>query len=112
MPPIRNHAVAQGQQAANSNTIVYTVPTGYVFLLKSVVAQTPGATTNVAVITLVPAGTVFGIQFVNQSLAVNQVVNWSGWIPMNEGDVIYVGTGASVLNYWIGGALLPQIPGF
>lgn len=110
MSQIRNTCVARGSVPANSNTTIYTVPTDFAFICKSInfhnatTTQVQGQANAIASdgthVAITPLETV-----PNQS-----GIQWSGWTVLNSGDSISLGCLGATMGYWIAGALLPFAP--
>lgn len=106
---IRNSCVARGSLSAGVNTTVYTVPAGYVLLLKSVVLLSGGATTSQSYDIYLAAGATYVALAANKFADASGQAFWNGWVALNGGDLLQI-TIPTAGFYWVSGALLPQIP--
>lgn len=111
--PIRNSCVARGFTVDDINLHpIYTVPTGYVLLLKSIsIVQTTFAGPVADGWWLsIPDGS-FKTMIVNIALELNKPVVINDWWAVNGDDKIYSMSQGGPVNYWLSGALLPFAPG-
>lgn len=105
--PIRNSCVARGKLSTASYITVYTVPAGYVLLLKSIYLQTYGGAGATKIASVFdPVSTASGLLYNGPSVT-SQVFNWEGWVAMNPGDQLLMLASPAPTNYWVSGALLP-----
>lgn len=111
MTAIRNANVVFTRSTAAGSFLAYTVPAGFVFLMKSIVWQNWGATGS-AYVSIAKAGTpVFDRVSYWTSDANIQWHEWSGWVPLNEGMELHPTVPDANMDIMIGGALLPFAPG-
>lgn len=105
--PVRNFCVARGQVALNTNTVIYTVPPGEVFILK----QAGFRPTEIAdwglALRAWPAGQPGYVNITNPTLMPDEYYDWYGWWAMNAGDYLRLDVLNSGAAYWISGAVLP-----
>jgi hypothetical protein len=102
--PARNYRLAAGIVAASEYIGVYTVPSGYVCLLKSMLCGNLGASPASGMFELHTPGVQIDIAFNN--LGYSEHFEWSGWTALNAGDWLALYTNAGPLHYWLAGALL------
>jgi hypothetical protein len=102
----RNYRVASGTASVAGATRVYTVPIGYVLILRyfAVTSLSQSTMTGFARI-YTPQGPA-EIRLRSWSLALNQTIEWMGQVVLNAGDSIYVDIDVPSLYYWASGALL------
>lgn len=110
MSAIRNSCVARGQAAANVNTVVYTVPAGFAFILKSVILTNESSTAVTPAIWSIAAGGSPYVFETLQPLAANASFSYATWHVLNSGDELAIGSSGSTVNYWVSGAVLPFTP--
>jgi hypothetical protein len=111
MTAIRNLCVARGQVAASTLATVYTVPDGFVLLLKDIRINLAIAAADQAVFLLQAAGGTPTVTLAIVSTTTTEYfASWSGWLAMNGGDMIGINTVTNGLSYWVSGALLPFAP--
>jgi hypothetical protein len=91
---------------------VYTVPTGYALILKSIILTNPTASSTNLSVTLTSSTTGYAVYPIYQSLAATSTLNWQGWTVLNQGDTVNISTVGGNLGYWLAGALLPHAPGY
>jgi len=86
--------------------IVYVVPAGYVLLLKSIVT-TIQAGVGVLVLYYISGGG--ATPYIHKIDPLQPLVAdvFELWVALNGGDYIVLSKGASVVDYWLSGALLP-----
>lgn len=104
---VRNACVARGEVPTVGWTVVYTVPSNFVLLLKSILLENGGSNPLTARIRLAPLGTSLNVQLGGQSIQGNATLVLSNWLALNGGDQIIVDTNGLPTKYWISGALLP-----
>lgn len=93
--------------AAASADFVYTVPDGFVLLLKSIYNR-PAGTGELGMQAYVFSADESINAFVFDVAPGSQPVPaWEGWLALNAGDHIYIGATGAAMWYWISGALLP-----
>jgi hypothetical protein len=111
MAPIRNTCVARGVIAANEYLGVYSIPPGYVLLLKDIRLYCSDAAGSTANVNIYPSG---GSGYLPLELVdvpgAAAAHAWVGWIALNSGDAIAIQAGTAEVGYWISGALLPYAP--
>lgn len=101
----RNYRVAAGLTAQSGATRVYTVPTGYVLILKYFAVTSVSATAiNGFARIYTPVGA--EIRLRSWALSLNQTIEWMGQVVLNATDAIYVDGDGPGLYYWASGALL------
>lgn len=110
MVAIRNSAVAFGVMGAPAATVVYTVPSGFVFLLKNILMSAPGlpAMTVNAQVGKNSLG-IFVLVFYTEVPPLG-VLNYSGWTAVNETHDILLSSTVANTAYYVSGALLPFNP--
>jgi hypothetical protein len=110
MSAIRNTCVARAQIAAAAAETVYTVPEGFVLLLKSVYMSPTAGTAWSMYLYAVAATSNLPVIVTSASETSAVPFAWEGWLALNGGDSIYLSVSGSGINYWISGALLPFTP--
>lgn len=110
MSAIRNSCVARGVASAAGQLQVYVVPAGFAFILKSLLADYPGATAGTVGWFLAGTNTSPTPFIHTATLTGTAPDHYSTWIVLNAGDSIYLTTGAANCHYWISGAVLPYSP--
>lgn len=109
--PVRNASVARGYLSATGYTTVYTVPTGFVLLLKNIlISQTSGQASTFN-FNFVSSGATVNIVWFAATTASDGTYNWSGWTVLNAGDALRINVGTPTVAYWVSGAVLPYFPG-
>lgn len=105
---VRSSCVAAGTIADGQAPLVYTVPPGFTFILKSVAfGSTSQVAFNVALqlyTTRVPANP----RLAYLSWAPTTPVGWAGWIVLEPTDSVQIQPTGSGAFYWVSGALLPD----
>lgn len=96
---------------ANAQTLVYTVPTGYVLLFKSAIFTAATAGTSSVVVQLADStgADLANLEMGSVSPGAGQL--WQGWTALNATDRLFVSPGSIAVYYWLSGALLPFAPG-
>lgn len=112
MAPIRNSCVARGVISTTGYFNVYTVPAGYVLLLKNVLLENDQATSATGWIRVSSTTPSVTLVVWSGSLVSGTCQNWSGWTALNAGDSVSIGASPAPLTYWVSGALLPFNPGY
>lgn len=111
-PPgrIRNSAVAWGTAGTGYSDYAYTVPSGFVLLLRSVLVTSANlAWSDCGVFIITPGlGPIWVFYDAPPPYAYK---NWSGWVPVNGGDELHIVAHNDTVTYYMGGALLPWAPG-
>lgn len=110
-PAIRNLQVASGTFTTTTGRNVYQVPTGNVFLLKSVIMQNNTGAAGQPILVMSDASTSASLNIVTASIGANQCMVWSGWTAMNANNYLFIYPVVASLYYWIAGALLPYAAG-
>jgi hypothetical protein len=108
--PIRNACVARGHYTSGSAAIVYTVPAGYVLLLKHLIVTPNGYDAWDMQVVIRSADASVGVFLVQESHTYPPSFEWAGWIALNEGDTVRFPPQAQSFDYWFSGALLPWFP--
>lgn len=103
---VRNARVASGQIADANAHVLYSVPAGFVLLLKSIQAYNQTSVQADLVVGLYDLSTPV-VWLPHIQMPPGSGATWSGWIAMNGGDQLYATATSQPLVYWIGGALLP-----
>lgn len=92
-------------------TRVYTVPVGYVLILRYfAVTSLAQSTLNGFARIFTPQGP-SEIRLRTWSITLNQTVEWQGQVVLNAGDSIYVDVDVPGVYYWASGALLSGFTG-
>lgn len=112
MPPIRNSSVARGSVPSTAVTIIYTVPDSTVLLLKDVRIRAGAGTSATANIYANDPVNNVTVNIATLSWTQDTPAFWSGWLALNAGHTILLAPSVAGVNYWLSGALLPQVPGF
>ena len=107
--PIRNLSFARGHVAADTSNTLYTVPTGYVLLLKSIYIRPDSTASWFLNVELQGGGANVYIISVAGVAAAN--IDWQSWTALNGDDAIVLATNYVGCAYWMAGALLPFAPG-
>lgn len=90
---------------------MYTVPVGYVLILRYFAATSLAQSTlNGFVRIFTPQGPA-EIRLRTWSLTLNQTAEWMGQVVLNAGDSIYVDVDVLAVYYWASGALLSGFTG-
>lgn len=104
---IRSACVARGSLPADTLVhVLYTVPTGYVFLFKSVTLVATATPASFPVWLNDPTGSVAVIA-INIALELNKPAYVDGWWVLNGGDYLSANASGGAVAYWISGAVLP-----
>lgn len=107
--PTRSTRLASLGPAANTYVTAFTVPNGYTYIVKEVIASSfggAGDTLNAL------ASDAVGIQayvLKAQAVGANARAEWDGWLAMNQGDIFQVFSLNGNTHYWISGAKLPGV---
>lgn len=93
---------AAGTEAGGSTTVVYTVPTGYVAVVRDIEvgAQSPPA--NSVAINYAGVAEIYSVDTITQY----RTAQWRGRVVLNAGDTINVDAIAGTWTYIISGYLL------
>lgn len=105
--PIRNACVARGSIPAGVTSAIYTVPAGYVLLLKHVLwsPSSPNPYTAQAFFGIPSQSPL--VKAHDEAAGANAVVSWELWTALNGGDTLYLRSDGSGASFWVAGALLP-----
>lgn len=107
----RNYRVASGSTPTAGATRIYTVPQGYVLILRYFAATSLAQTTlNGFARIFTPQGPA-EIRLRTWQLTLNQTAEWQGQVVLNAGDSIYVDVDVPSVYYWASGALLSGFTG-
>lgn len=106
MAAIRSLNIAAGTAAPNATTTIYTVPTGYVLLLKTALFTMPIGVSVDLRWNVAQGPNYVWVEYT--TLASGGTHSWAGWIVINSGGVISLSTTAQAYNYWFSGAQLPD----
>lgn len=105
--PIRSACVARGTLPSDALVhVVYTVPSGYALLLKSLSLVATAGPASFPVWLNSPGGTV-AVIVTNIALELNKPAFVDGWWVLNGGDYISANASGGNVSYWISGAVLP-----
>ena len=92
--------------AAAVETILFTVPVGYTYIVKDVVALNGGGGTDLVAAYAKDAGGLRGVCFYNTTIAAFAIARFAGWLVLNPGEqfAVYAGSGRS--EFWVSGTSL------
>lgn len=92
---------------AAAGAVVYTVPDGFVLLLKDARLRPHGSVEWTADMYAAAAGGGPAVFVIHEIGTAGTPITWEGWIALNGLDVISLATTGDAVDYWISGALLP-----
>lgn len=107
MAQIRNASVARGHLTAAGFYSLYTVPTGFVFLVKSLGVWNLGTTTGTNQLAYISTSPAINILMEGHDLTTGTALNIQTWFAVNGGDSVGLNTNQTGTNYSLSGALLP-----
>jgi len=87
--------------------VVYTVPPGFVVLLKSVYAQNSGSNPATVQLYLTSQLEAIALAVAKLELAAGASAGWEGWIALNAHDTVTLVYDTGPILSWGSGALLP-----
>lgn len=103
---IRSAKLYSGLPAAASNVTAFTVPAGFVYLVKDAHAWNAGPLADTVDSWLQDAaGHVVNIWW-NQSLAVGGILDWANSVALEVGDLVVVRSQQGTTRFWLSGAKL------
>jgi hypothetical protein len=105
---VRNACIARGGPIpASTYTKVYTVPAGFVLLLKQGAIRPVDSVDWDAGIYVEAADGSASIDVINLAEQPGHTLNWEGWVACNGGDSVAVMALNTAAYYWLSGAVLP-----
>jgi hypothetical protein len=106
----RSTLLGRGQVPAGAYADLYSVPAGWVTILKSIDYSTAGALDATLVVQLFASDSSMALTVVNASTMTNGMGSWAGWVMLNPGDLIRATAGVGPMDVWISGTELPAPP--
>lgn len=108
MAPVRSGVLARVETPVASVSATFgTVPAGTTWILKSIaITSNNAAQQTVQVYTLTSLGTI-GVYLINQLLAAQASLYWTGWHAMAPGDTLGYFESGGPIRIWASGAALP-----
>lgn len=110
MVGVRNYRIAAGNLTQVGNRTLYTVPTGFVLVFKSLLVANSGTGQTKGSVSAVSAGLV-AVVLVDWDLNFPGHAQLQTWAALNPGDVLQSTLNLGSAYYWISGALLPGFTG-
>lgn len=112
MAGVRNGVLGRITAPAPGAHTVFTVPSNYVALLKSVLLTNVGSTGTPSRVTfaLISADRTIGVFLADLDLTAGQLFEWSGWTALMPGDYAEMQCDQAGIRCWTAGALLPGVP--
>lgn len=108
---VRNACVARGRTTPTATGPVWTVPAGFVLLLKHAGFRPADNIDWSMALTIVASNGSDQLLVEEQTLTAGEFFNWNGWVAANGGDAVWVSTWSTDCYYWLSGALLPYAVG-
>jgi hypothetical protein len=99
--------VATGETTSANAVVLYTVPAGNAFILKSILLTNLGAALVTVQVYLFRGTGNNGPYIINQGLASGANEQFSGWTVLNAGHQLVLVSQAAQVSYWAAGAVLP-----
>lgn len=100
---IAAHVVA----VANASETLYTCPTGFRAVVRSMqIANFGGASVTRVIVAVTPSGGTDIDRIFTQGIAVDEVVYWDHELVMDAGDVLLVISSAATVTLLVSGAVL------
>ena len=107
--PTRSTKLAALTEAAGGVTDAFTVPPGYTYLVKEVLVVANGGAPTTVLVRGLDAGGIAGYLIHGKALAINENVEWDGWMALNPGDKLQVQSVGGLSSFWVSGTKLPGI---
>jgi hypothetical protein len=109
MTGIRSACIGRGAAAAGASIKAYTVPPDHTLILKDVLmGGSSGISTTYTIYVVSADGSVY-VNLANQPANTTGWARWEGWMALNAGDYISVQPTGGAIQYWISGAVLPEV---
>lgn len=85
---------------------IYTVPSGYVVVVRCITAYNAGASSDAFEVSAQVSGSLIPIYHVTNVAASSNSLEWEGRVVLNAGEFINVATGGQQWSYTVSGYLL------